>query len=85
MRRGGRYAAAGCRVCHGAPALRPLPAFALRKLPPPYWIRFRPLEAVADTLAQVFFAAERRGVHLSWLAALASRCYAAARRTLEGE
>lgn len=53
------------------------------KLPPPYWIRFRLLEGVADTLAQVFFAAERRGAHLSWLAALASRCYIAARRTLE--
>ena len=47
------------------------------------WIRFRLLEAVADTLAWGFFAAERRGVHLSWLAALASRLYTAARRELE--
>ena len=35
------------------------------------WIRFRLLEAVADALAWGFFAAERRGVHLSWLARLA--------------
>jgi hypothetical protein len=47
------------------------------------WIRFRLLEGVADALAWGFFAAERRGVHLSWLARLASRCYTAARRMLE--
>jgi hypothetical protein len=52
-------------------------------MPSPRWIRFRLLEGVADALAWGFFAAERRGVHLSWLARLASRCYAAARRTLE--